>query len=184
MIANAPYIDYKDCIFNFPIVNEYIIDTSENNDSFENTLSFLNVNQEVHHIISTEEVVNNEQNLSKQISDITTVLSFIEKAPLIFASSTTQFVLSAFEKMRDGLMQLSLDCLSTDISQEDECLFMYGQKNNIKLFFNLFFEENDVETLVNVSTSRGKYIIEDNIENSLQQLFEIFQKESSYENIS
>ena len=86
--------------------------------------------------------------------------------------------------MRDGLMQLSLDCLSTDISQEDECLFMYGQKNNIKLFFNLFFEENDVETLVNISTSRGKYIIEDNIENSLQQLFEIFQKESSYENIS
>ena len=134
--------------------------------------------------IKENSIVNNEQNLSKQISDITTVLSFIEKAPLIFASSTTQFVLSAFEKMRDGLMQLSLDCLSTDISQEDECLFMYGQKNNIKLFFNLFFEENDVETLVNVSTSRGKYIIEDNIENSLQQLFEIFQKESSYENIS
>ena len=184
MIANAPYIDYKDYIFNFPIVNEYIIDTSENNDYFENTLSFLNVNQEVNHIISTEEVVNNEQNLSKQISDITTVLSFIEKAPLIFASSTTQFVLSAFEKMRDGLMQLSLDCLSTDISQEDECLFMYGQKNNIKLFFNLFFEENDVETLVNVSTSKGKYVIEDNIENSLQRLFEIFQKESPYENIS
>jgi hypothetical protein len=68
----------------------------------------------------------------------------------------------------------------TDISQEDECIFMYGQKNDIKFFFNLFFEENDVETLVNISTPNGKYVIEDNIENSIQRIHEIFQTETTF----
>jgi hypothetical protein len=53
---------------------------------------------------------------------------------------------------------------------------MYGQKNDIKFFFNLFFEKNDVETLVNISTPNGKYVIEDNIENSIQRIFKIFQE--------
>lgn len=86
--------------------------------------------------------------------------------------------------MRNGLMLLSLDLLCTDISQEEECLFMYGQKNDIKLFFNLFFENDDVEALVNVSTPNKKYVIEDNIENSIKRLFEIFQKEELYGHLS
>lgn len=110
-------------------------------------------------------------------NDIIKVQTFIKNVPKVFASSSEQFVITAFEEMRNGLMQLSLDLLFTDISQEEECLFMYGQKNDIKLFFNLFFEENDVKTLVNISTPNGKYIIEDNIKNSIKRLFKIFQKE-------
>ena len=62
----------------------------------------------------------------------------MDNVPTIFAGSSEQFVLSTFEEMRNGLMPLSLDLFLTDISQEDECLFMYGQKNDIKFFFNLF----------------------------------------------
>jgi hypothetical protein len=105
------------------------------------------------------------------------IQSFINKAPTIFAGSSEQFVLSTFEEIKNGLIPLSLDMFLTDISQEDECVFIYGQKNDIKFFFNLFFEENNVETLVNISTPNGKYVIEDNIENSIKQILEIFKEE-------
>ena len=180
MIANAPYIEpcVYDC-FNAQIINECIINTSKNEDCIDdNTLFFLNAykNQEYQRY-STEEIIDKEQSICKQIGDITKVQTFIKSTPELFASSSEQFVITAFEEMRDGLMQLSLDLLCTDISQEEECLFMYGQKNDRKLFFNLFFENDDVETLVNVSTPNKKYVIEDNIENSIKRLFEIFQEE-------
>ena len=108
------------------------------------------------------------------------IQSFINKVPTIFAGSSEQFVLSTFEEIKNGLIPLSLDMFLTDISQEDECMFMYGQKNDIKFFFSLFFEENDVEILVNISTPNSKYVIEDNIENSIQRLLEIFQTETTF----
>ena len=135
-------------------------------------------------IISTEEIIDKEQNIYRHINDIMRVHSFIKNSPSIFASSSEQYIITAFEKMRDGLVELSLDTILTDISEEDECLFIYGTKNDIKLFFNLFFEKDNVETLVNISTPNGKYIIEDNIENSIQELFEIFQAENAYEHLS
>ena len=186
MIANAPYVDYiENCFINSPIiVNEYIIDVVDNSESTGETFSFLNICKEIHHPISTEEIINHEQIRSERISEVTKIQSYMDNVPTIFAGSSEQFVLSTFEEMRNGLMPLSLDLFLTDISQEDECMFMYGQKNDIKFFFNLFFEENDVETLVNISTPNGKYVIEDNIENSIQRIFEIFQAEKTYEYLS
>ena len=182
MIANVPYIDLTDYSFIYPhIANEYIIDNTDNKEkSCDSIVSFLNAYEDMYHITPTEEIINSEQKLSKRISDITKVLSFMQKAPAVFAFSSEEFVLSVFEEMRNGLMQLSLDLLLSDISEEDECFFMYGQKKDIKIFFNLFFEKNDVETLVNISTPNGKYVIEDNIENSIQRLFKIFQAEGLY----
>lgn len=185
MIANVPYIETGDYyFFASPIVNERTIDLSEENDSADTTLSFFNVYEGLQQIISTEEIIDKEQNIYRQVNDIMRVHSFIKNSPSIFASSSEQYIITAFEKMRDGLIKLSLDTILTDISEEDECLFIYGTKNDIKLFFNLFFEKDNVETLVNISTSNGKYIIEDNIENSIQRLFEIFQAENSYEHLS
>jgi hypothetical protein len=187
MIANAPYIE--PCVydyFNAQIINECIINTNENEDYIDdNTIFFLNAykNREFQRY-STEEIIDKEQSICKQIGDITKVQTFIKNTPELFASSSEQFVITAFEEMRNGLMLLSLDLLCTDISQEEECLFMYGQKNDIKLFFNLFFENDDVEALVNVSTPNKKYVIEDNIENSIKRLFEIFQKEELYGHLS
>ena len=37
---------------------------------------------------------------------------------------------------------------------------------------------------VNISTPNGKYVIEDNIENSIQRVFKIFQAEGLYGNLS
>lgn len=116
--------------------------------------------------------------VSEQISEVTKVQSYMNNVPTIFAGSSKQFVLSTFEEIINGLMPLSLDLFLTDISHEDECMFMYGQKNDINFFFNLFFEKNDVKTLVNVSTPNGKYVIEDNIENSIQRIFKIFRNYS------
>lgn len=185
MIANAPYVDLMDySLIYSPIVNEYTIDTTNKKESFDNPFSFLNACEDIYHIIPTEEIINSERNLSKRINDITRIQSFMQKAPSVFAFSSEQFVLSVFEEMRNGLTQLSLDLLLSDISEEEECFFMYGQKKDVKIFFNLFFEENDVETLVNISTPNGKYVIEDNIENSIQRLFKIFQAEGLHGNLS
>lgn len=185
MIANAPYVDLMDySLICSPIVNEYTIDTTNKKEILENSFSFLNACEDIYHIVSTDEIINSERIISKRISDITRIQSFMRKDPSIFAFSSEQFVISVFEKMRNGLMQLSLDLLLSDISEEDECFFMYGQKEDVKIFFNLFFEENDVEALVNISTPNGKYVIEDNIENSIQRLFKIFQSEELYGNLS
>jgi len=185
MIANVRYVDLMDdSLIYSSIVNEYTIDTTDNKECRGNTFSFLNACEDIYHIISTEEVINSEQNLSRRIGDITKIQSFMQEAPFVFAFSSEQFVLSVFEEIRNGLTQLSLDLLLSDISKEEECFFMYGQKNDIKIFFNLFFEKNDVETLVNISTPNGKYVIEDNVENSIQRLFKIFQAEGLYGNLS
>lgn len=177
MFANVPYIDP-------PIINERVIDSFENNEYANKTISFLNICKEIHHPISTEEIINHEQIRSERISEVTKIQSYMDNVPTIFAGSSEQFVLSTFKEIRNGLIPLSLDLFLTDISQEDECMFMYGQKNDIKFFFNLFFEKNDVETLVNISTPNGKYVIENNIENSIQRIFEIFQTEKTYEYLS
>lgn len=179
MIANAPYIDLINNNFIYsPIVNEYTVDFTDDNKNNDNTLSFLNVYEDLYQITPTEEVVNREQKLSKRICDIMRIQYFIQKYPSIFACSSEQFVLSTIEQIHNGLTQLSFDLLSSNIAEEEECFFIYGQKKDIKIFFNLFFEKNDVETLVNISTQSNKYVIEDNVENSIQRLYEICQKKN------
>ena len=76
------------------------------------------------------------------------------------------------KELLDKLKPLQMDVLTSDYSKEEECFFIYGQKGNVKFFFNLFSEKNNCEALVNISTSNGKYTIEDNVENALQQLFD------------
>lgn len=185
MIANVPYIETSDYSFYpTPVVNEYVISAPNNESDLEEQYFFLNLFKSLSHISSTEEIIDKEQKVGRRIKDITDVCSFLKNNPEIFAFSSEQFVLSTFEKLRSGLMQFCLDFYYIGISLEEECLFVYGQKDSIKLFFNLFFEKNEVETLVNISASTGKYIIEDNIENSIQQLFEIFQAEPFYASLS
>lgn len=174
MIVNVPNIDICNGFVNPYIVNECVIEDSHLNDYCnDTTISFFNAIKEIYCDYSTEEVIANECNVYRYISDVQKIKLFLEKAPTIFASSTEQFVLSSFIEMRDGLMNLSFDLLATDISIDEECLFVYAQKKDIKLFFNLFFERDSVETLVNVSTPSGKYVIESDIENTIQRLSEI-----------
>ena len=113
MIANAPYIE--SCVYDYfstPIINEYI-NASENENSIDDsTLFFLNAYKDrEYHTSSTEEIIDKEQSISRQIGDFTKVQTFIKIAPKVFASSSEQFVITAFEEMRNGLMQLSLDLL-------------------------------------------------------------------------
>ena len=87
MIANAPYIE--SCVYDYfstPIINEYIINTSKNEDCIDdNTLFFLNAYKDrEYQTSSTEEIIDKEQSISRQIGDITKVQTFIKNAPKVF----------------------------------------------------------------------------------------------------
>lgn len=78
------------------------------------------------------------------------------------------------EQIYNRLKTLSWDMIVIDSSEEENYTFIYGQKGNIKMFFNLFSDDNSV--LVNISTPNDKYVIEDNIENSIQRLVEVLKQ--------
>lgn len=73
----------------------------------------------------------------------------------------------------EELKKMSLDKLWYDISVDDECVFFYGKKKDVKFFFNIFYDENENEALVNVSTIDKKYTIENKVEISLNKLKKI-----------
>lgn len=79
------------------------------------------------------------------------------------------------EQIYNRLKSLSWDMIVVDSSEEENCSFIYGQKGEIKMFFNLF---PDNEVLVNISTLYNKYVIEDNTENSVQRLVEFLKQNS------
>ncbi len=116
------------------------------------------------------------QDINSHIDDIKKVKSYFASSPSIFASFSESSVLSIYENVLEALKSLSLDWFHTDISQEEEYLFIYGKKRDVIIFFNLFFENNDVDAMVVVSTPKSKHIIEDDVENSIQKLFQIFQE--------
>ena len=67
----------------------------------------------------------------------------------------------------------------TEVSTEDECLSNYYEFDDRKIFFNLFFEENEKEpiALINV-TSDGKFqSLEGSIENTVDRLRLILTKQ-------
>ena len=43
----------------------------------------------------------------------------------------------------EELKKMSLDKLWYDISVDDECVFFYGEKKDVKFFFNIFYDENE-----------------------------------------
>lgn len=81
MIANAPYIE--SCVYDYfstPIINEYIINASENENCIDDsTLFFLNAYKDrEYHTSSTEEIIDKEQSISRQIGDFIKVQTFIK----------------------------------------------------------------------------------------------------------
>ena len=91
----------------------------------------------------------------------------------VFGNSSEHFVISEYSKMRKAFIDMSFDEFHTDISRRDECLFIYGVKNNSKLFFNLYFEDNAVEALVNISTPGGKFVLDGKVEDCIMQMSKI-----------
>lgn len=47
--------------------------------------------------------------------------------------------MTTIEQIYNRLKSLSWDMIVVDSSEEENYTFIYGQKGNIKMFFNLFF---------------------------------------------
>lgn len=137
-----------------------------------NTTSFLNAIYNGK-FMPTKEVVKIGKETLERINDRQLVKGFYNDAPDIFGSCSETFVLSEYEKMRNAFIELSFDKFYTDISKNDECLFIYGIKGDIKLFFNLFFEVCTVEALVNISTPGDKYVLNGDIESCVSEMFQL-----------
>lgn len=137
-----------------------------------NTVSFLNASYNGN-FFSTREIIKKEKETAERINDRQLVKEFYNNASDIFGSCSESFVLSEYEKMRNAFIELSFDKFYTDISKSDECLFIYGIKGDLKLFFNLFFEGNIVEALVNISTPDNKYVLDGDIESCVSEMFQI-----------
>lgn len=176
MLANAPYIEYNT---NLPIVsNIYEWDLEEiNKKTYATTnVSFFNSCVQ-HHNLNTVEVIQLQSNISDITEAFGKVAEYMKHYPNIFAGISKEIVMMNYMKALNNIIEKNPDIIHTDISKEDECLFIYFQKGSTKVFFNMFYED-EVEALINISTEQHKYTIEDSIENGIKQMSDILQNNS------
>jgi hypothetical protein len=128
------------------------------------------LNAEYDYVTSATEFVMGEQ---ESLKDLIRVKEMHNESKHVFGNSSEHFVMSEYLKMRNAFVDMSFDEFHTDISHSDECLFIYGVKKNSKLFFNLFFEDNAVEALVNISTPGGKFVFDGKVEDCIMQMSKI-----------
>lgn len=115
--------------------------------------------------------------INENINNRKLVEAFYDESSEIFGSSSKEFVLSEYQKMLNAFTKISFDKFYTNISKDDKCLFIYAIKGETKLFFNLFFDKNTVEALVNISTPGGKQVLSGDIENCISEMSEMFLKD-------
>ena len=133
-----------------------------------NGVPFLNAQYD-YRTNRTESVMGEQESLK----DLIRVKEMHNESKHVFGNSSEHFVMSEYLKMRNAFVDMSFDEFHTDISHSDECLFIYGVKKNSKLFFNLFFEDNAVEALVNISTPGGKFVLDGKVEDCIMQMSKI-----------
>lgn len=75
----------------------------------------------------------------------------------IFEKCQYHNVISEYSKIHKMFVDMSFDEFHTDISPDDRCIFIYGIKDKSKLFFNMLFENDNIEDLVNISTPNNKF---------------------------
>lgn len=80
----------------------------------------------------------------------------------------------AYFKMSEAMNAIMPDyCnVETAVSEEDECLYNYYEFNNKKIFFNLFFDDEEPDTIAVINLkSKEKFIsIEGSIEKAVDYL--------------
>lgn len=169
MLANAPYIEYNS---NFPIVSnivyEWRLEKREKTEQRIADVSFFNSYMRDKKL-NTIEVIQLQSNISDLTDAFGKVTEYTKHYPNIFANVSRDIVLMNYMEALNNIIEKNPDVIHTDISEEDECLFIYFQKGNTKVFFNMFYDD-EVEALINISTEQHKYTIEDSIENGIEQM--------------
>lgn len=177
MLANAPYIEYNS---NLPIVSnivyEYRFEEREKTEHDITDVSFFNSYMRTKKL-NTIEVIQLQSNISDLTKVFDAVTEYTKHYPNIFANVPRDMVLMKYMIALNNIIEKNPDLIHTDISEEDECLFIYFQKGNTKVFFNMFYDD-EVEALINISTEQHKYTIEDSIENGIKQMSVILRNDT------
>ena len=172
MLANAPYIEYNT---NLPIVSnivyEWRLEEREKDEYGIADVSFFNSYMSDIKL-NTIEIIQLQSNISDLTEAFGKVTEYTKQYPKIFANVTRDIVLMNYMEVLNSIIEKNPDVVHTDISKEDECLFIYFQKGKTKVFFNMFYDD-EVEALINISTEQHKYTIEDSIENGIEQMSNI-----------
>lgn len=78
-------------------------------------------------------------------------------------------VKSEFEYSLNSILKMSPDIIS--VGAEEDCVFIYAEYGNKSIFFNLFFEEEVTEAIVNIAEDTNPVMSYSNtVENSLNEL--------------
>ena len=77
----------------------------------------------------------------------------------------------------DQIFKLSPSVVSAGVS-EDECVFIYAEVNDKKIHFDIFFEEESSEILLNITENKKPLCIYDGmLEEAICKLKQIFEKD-------
>lgn len=141
-------LDLYNCILNDPVFKDL--------DNFK--LIFNKLKTEFKSFTENEwrNLKDKENNLIYRLKDL------IVNNPEIFGNNSEKYIISIVKNVLDNTrLLLKFDLISIDVSKIDKCLFLYCENNEIKLFFNIFFDNENVESLINVSKNSSKIIIDD-----------------------
>lgn len=172
MLANAPYIEYNDFL---PDVSNIVIEQRfEKKKPLANTAdaSLFNFHMKMK-MPNTLEVIQQQSNIAFLAESYQKVKGYIEHYSHIFSNIPEEIVLMNYMHVLNNIIKAQPEAVHTDISIEDECLFVFFQKGKSKVFFNIFFDDG-IEALINISTEQQKYTIESNIENGISQMSKLF----------
>ena len=178
-MLNAPYIDYDK---NHPVVSNIIADYRlfEPRKQVGKTANVGIFN--LYRQVIRSDAYNN-MILSDLIEECLKVYAYIQQYPGIFENVKEEIVLSSYIYALTSIVRMKPEVVHTSVSKEDECLFIYFQKGNIKTFYNLFYGD-EAEALINIYTGQNMHTIEGTVEKGSREMFEIISMEEPRKNVS
>jgi len=103
--------------------------------------------------------------------------SFRQKEEL-FSNVSSNDVKNDFEKALENILSFSPEIISVGVS-DDECVYIYFEKNNKSVYFDLFFEpEKETEASITIFENKvSKFSFTDYLDNSINKIRDEFTTE-------
>lgn len=101
------------------------------------------------------------------------ILKVLQKCSNIFTNVDKNTLTDTFVYIIDTIEKCKPEKIHIDFSKEDECIFVFCKKNKIKLFFNIFYDE-EMDAVLNVFIEGEDkfYTFEGNIKEMLEKVKE------------
>lgn len=144
-----------------------------------NSLINTHISHKIQKNIKTLSIMKDEEFMEKW----SVLFGLFEKEYIKYKDSINcdyEFVKSEFNKSLYSILELSPDVVS--IGAEEECIFIYAEYEEKSVFFNLFFEDETIEAVMNITENTNPILSYSNsIENSLQELKRVLGKDVNNE---